>query len=171
MIRINQIRLPLGHDRQDLLAKVSGILGIPAGEIDSLDMIKQSVDARKKPDIFYSYVVDVRVKGITGKKEEKLVRKLRGRDVSVQDSPGYRLPEPGTQNLSGRLLLSAQDRQDYSAGFCWQGRDTGQSSWNGARMWMPGQGGWLGSGKTAVCVLIPMCSSGKAGQEHFQMES
>ena len=42
MIRINQIKLPLGHDRQDLLAKVSGILGIPAGEIDSLDIIKQS---------------------------------------------------------------------------------------------------------------------------------
>ena len=51
MIRINQIKLPLGHDRQDLPAKVSGILGIPAGEIDSLHIIKQSVDARKKPDI------------------------------------------------------------------------------------------------------------------------
>ena len=100
MIRINQIKLPLGHDRQDLPAKVSGILGIPAGEIDSLHIIKQSVDARKKPDILYSYVVDVAVRGITGKKEEKLVRKLRGRDVSVQDSPGYRLPEPGTQELA-----------------------------------------------------------------------
>ena len=32
MIRINQIKLPLGHDRQDLPAKVSGILGIPARE-------------------------------------------------------------------------------------------------------------------------------------------
>ena len=100
MIRINQIKLPLGHDRQDLPAKVSGILGIPAGEIDSLHIIKQSVDARKKPDILYSYVVDVAVRGITGKKEEKLVRKLRGRDVSVQDSLGYRLPEPGTQELA-----------------------------------------------------------------------
>ena len=76
MIRINQIKLPLGHDRQDLPAKVSGILGIPAGEIDSLHIIKQSVDARKKPDILYSYVVDVAVRGITGKKEEKLADDL-----------------------------------------------------------------------------------------------
>ena len=44
--------------------------------------------------------MDVAVRGITGKKEEKLVRKLRGRDVSVQDSLGYRLPEPGTQELA-----------------------------------------------------------------------
>ena len=54
MIRINQIKLPLGHDRQDMLAKVSSVLGVPAGEIHTLDIMKQSVDARKKPDISYS---------------------------------------------------------------------------------------------------------------------
>ncbi len=154
MIRINQIKLPLGHDRQDLPAKVSGILGIPAGEIDSLHIIKQSVDARKKPDILYSYVVDVAVRGITGKKEEKLVRKLRGRDVSVQDSLGYRLPEPGTQELARPPVVIGTG----PAGLFW----AYMLAKHGDRPIVLERG---------YDVLIPMCSSGKAGQEHFQMES
>ena len=100
MIRINQIKLPLGHDRQDMLAKVSSVLGVPAGEIHTLDIMKQSVDARKKPDISYSYSVDVTVRGIAGKKEEKLVNRLRNRNVLVQDGGGYCLPRPGTAGLS-----------------------------------------------------------------------
>ena len=91
MIRINQIKLPLGHHRQDLLKKAARILGVPAGEIDQFNIIKQSVDARKKPDIFYSYVVEAAVKNVTGKKEEKLVGKLRNRDVVVMENVPYSL--------------------------------------------------------------------------------
>ena len=85
MIRINQLKLPLGHDRKDMIEKISRILGVKAEEIDTFNIIKQSIDARKKPDILYSYVVDVRVRQISGKKEEKLVQRLRSRDVSVQE--------------------------------------------------------------------------------------
>ena len=67
MIRINQLKLPLGHDRKDMIEKISRILGVKAEEIDTFNIIKQSIDARKKPDILYSYVVDVRVRQISGK--------------------------------------------------------------------------------------------------------
>ena len=100
MIRINQIKLPLGHHRQDLLKKAARILGVPAGEIDQFNIIKQSVDARKKPDIFYSYVVEAAVKNVTGKKEEKLVGKLRNRDVVVMENVPYSLPLPGMEPLA-----------------------------------------------------------------------
>lgn len=100
MIRVNQLKLPLRHDRKDIYSRISKILGVPVSEIDSLTIIKQSVDARKKPDIFYSYVVDVTVKQMAGKKEEKLVQKLKNRDVSVHNQPDYQLPSPGEGKLS-----------------------------------------------------------------------
>ncbi|MBS1483729.1 MAG: FAD-dependent oxidoreductase [Clostridium sp.] len=99
MIRINQLKLPLGHDRKDMIEKISRILGVKAGEIDTFNIIKQSIDARKKQDILYSYVVDVRVRQISGKKEEKLVQRLRSRDVSVQETICYHLPGHGTAEL------------------------------------------------------------------------
>lgn len=99
MIRINQLKLPLGHNSQDLLGKVAGILGVAPGELETLNIRKQSIDARKKPDIFYSYVVDVVIRSGAGKKEEKLVRRLKNRDVSVQEENPYHFPEPGTERL------------------------------------------------------------------------
>ena len=41
MIRINQLKLPLGHDRKDMIEKISRILGVKAGEIDTFNIIKQ----------------------------------------------------------------------------------------------------------------------------------
>lgn len=99
MIRINQLKLPLGHNSQDLLGKAAGILGVAPGELETLNIRKQSIDARKKPDIFYSYVVDVVIRPGAGKKEEKLVRRLKNRDVSVQEENPYHFPEPGTERL------------------------------------------------------------------------
>ena len=51
MIRINQLKMPLGHDRAGLLEKAARVLRVPSGEIEKLTIVKQSVDARKKPDI------------------------------------------------------------------------------------------------------------------------
>ena len=198
MIRINQLKMPLGHDRAGLLEKAARVLRVPSGEIEKLTIVKQSVDARKKPDIWYSYVVDIGIRQAGLQKEEKLVRRLKDRNVAVHKEAPYRLPEPGTECMAGRpviigtgpaglfcglmlarkgympiLLERGEDvdaRTDRVARF-WETGQLDPSSWNGARMWMPEQGGWLSSGKTAVCVLIPMCSSGKAGQEHFLTES
>lgn len=71
------------------------MLRIPAEEIRSLKVIRQSIDARKKPEIFYSYTLDVEVAG-----EEKLLRKMKGRlQISRTDTVKYRFPEPGTKKL------------------------------------------------------------------------
>ena len=52
MIRINQLKMLLGHDRAGLLEKAARVLRVPSGEIEKLTIVKQSVDARKKPDIW-----------------------------------------------------------------------------------------------------------------------
>lgn len=91
MLRINQVKVRTDHTEQELWNKAADMLRIPVGDIHSLKIVRQSIDARKKPDIFYSYTVDVEVPG-----EEKLLRKMKGRlQVSRAETVTYRFPAHG----------------------------------------------------------------------------
>ncbi len=95
MIRINQMRMPLDHSRQDLVVKAARTLKIKTEQIRSLTIVKQSVDARKKPEIWYSYVVDVSVNS----RAESLVHKLKNHNVILHQERPYVCPKPGTERL------------------------------------------------------------------------
>lgn len=62
MIRISQLKLPITHTRDDLKKKILKTLRISDSELLSWQIQKQSIDARKKPQLFYIYSVDVHVK-------------------------------------------------------------------------------------------------------------
>lgn len=63
MIRINQIKLPANcrDEAAALLKKAAKLLRMESSAILSLSIVKKSVDARKKPDIYMVYTVDVAV--------------------------------------------------------------------------------------------------------------
>lgn len=93
MIRINQVKIKEKHSQQDLRRKVADMLRVPAEEIKDLTIVRQSIDARKKPDIFYIYTVDVKVAG-----EEKLLRRAGGRlQISRPEDSKYSFPKSGTE--------------------------------------------------------------------------
>lgn len=99
MIRINQLKMPLGHTKEALLSQVGRRLRVHTEEIASLDIVKQSLDARKKPELHYSYVVNVCLKG--GKSQEaKLVKRLRDRNILMHEEKAYELPPSGNQPLN-----------------------------------------------------------------------
>ncbi len=79
MIRISQIKLRPGHTGEELLGKAAGLLKIAPQEIKRLEILRQSIDARKKPDIFYIYTVDVEIA-----REEKLQWALFKKDSGIQ---------------------------------------------------------------------------------------
>ncbi len=72
MIRINQLKMPVDHTEEALWAKAAKTLKIPVKEIHSLEIIKQSIDARKKEEIHFTYCIDVETA-----KEESVVHKAR----------------------------------------------------------------------------------------------
>ena len=74
MIRISQLKMPLGHTRTDLLLKAAKELRIQPEMIKEVELIKQSVDARKKPEIHYSYIVDIALNSGGRKEEERIVK-------------------------------------------------------------------------------------------------
>lgn len=68
------------------------MLRIPVDEITGLEIARQSVDARRKPDIYYIYALNVEVRD-----EEKVLHKLKGRGIPASKwaEKAYRFPEPG----------------------------------------------------------------------------
>lgn len=99
MIRINQLKMPLGHSADSLKARAAKTLRVRENRIADLKIVKRSVDARKKPDICYSYVVDVAVSGLDVAGEQQLVHRLRDRNVGISQEKVYRCPECGGERL------------------------------------------------------------------------
>ena len=56
--RINQIKLKVGEDHDELAAAIRKRLKKPHLKIDDIEIVKESVDARKKPDIRRVYTLD-----------------------------------------------------------------------------------------------------------------
>ena len=98
MIRINQIKihndLNTSKTKEELFdmlyQKASKLLRINRSDIESLEIIRHSIDARKKPDIFDVYMVDIFVK--TGS-EEKIVKRCKDKNISVVSVAKYNFEE------------------------------------------------------------------------------
>lgn len=104
MIRVTQIKVLPDADKNVLTKKAAKILGIRETEIKRLEIVKQSIDARKKPEIYYSYVVDVELTASKAQ-EEKLVKKCKNGQASVVTEEKYCFPTSGTETLKHRPVI------------------------------------------------------------------
>lgn len=95
MIRIQQLKMKPGHSRKALIEKAARTLHIKPEQIAELEIAKQSIDARKKPEIFFSYVADVRLKDVS---EEKCVQRCRDKNVSLYVPKAYCFPTGEMKN-------------------------------------------------------------------------
>ncbi len=105
MIRVNQIKVHTSADKTVLCKKTAKILGVNENEIAKLDIVKQSIDARKKPEIYYSYVVDVELTGAKKGQQEKIVKRCKNGQASIATEVIYKFPESGMENLKHRPII------------------------------------------------------------------
>lgn len=101
MIRINQLKLPVTHTEQELYKKAAKTLRISEQQLLSIKRVRQSLDARKKPDLFYTYSLDATVSG----KEEAIVKKARNASVSLCREEPYHFPKSGEEPLRHRPVI------------------------------------------------------------------
>lgn len=101
MIRVNQVKLPVSHSEADLRKKTAKMMGVSAEQIQSVELVRQSLDARKKPDLYYLYALDVAVAG----KEAAIVKRARSVNVQIRKEEAYRLPDPGIEPLRERPVI------------------------------------------------------------------
>ena len=90
LIRINQVRIKPGHTMEQLQKKAAGALGIRVSEIRSFQVVRRSVDARKKPEIYYNYVIDVESGA-----EARLKRRPRDKNIDFVKPVVYHFPSEG----------------------------------------------------------------------------
>lgn len=89
MIRINEVKQSLDAGKEDLFSACKKILKLKDEQIKSMTVMRQSVDCRKKDNIFFCYTVDVEVAG----DEEKIVKRINTAKVSVVEPYEYVMPE------------------------------------------------------------------------------
>ena len=101
MIRINQLKLDIHHSEADLKAKILKTLRIKEDALLSYSIQKQSIDARKKPDLFYVYAIDVIVKN-----ESALKKHIKNKNILFREKPiPYTVHVTGTEKLSCRPVI------------------------------------------------------------------
>lgn len=100
MLRISEVKCRPGHTLKQLRKKAADILHIQESQILTVSIVRQSLDARKKPDIFYSYTIDVEVQ-----KEDNVLKKYKGSQVSKVKPEKYRFPESGKEVLKNRPII------------------------------------------------------------------
>lgn len=101
MIQINQCKLPINHSQKELNEKVRTILKLNTDEKFTVMIRKRSIDARKKPDIYYVYQLWVSV----ARQEERLVKRLHHPSVSMAKEKSYCMPKPGDKSYSRRPVI------------------------------------------------------------------
>ena len=87
MLRLSDLKLPLGHPPEDLAPAICNRLGVPERDLLSHTMVRRAHDARKKAAILMVYTVDVALR------DEAAVLARFERDSQVRPTPdtAYRL--------------------------------------------------------------------------------
>lgn len=89
MIRVNEIKVPLGQGTAGLKDSAAKVLRIRANRIRELRIAKRSIDSRKKDDIRLTYSVDVIVDG----DEEEILRHVSAPRAFRTEEYAYQMPQ------------------------------------------------------------------------------
>ena len=106
MIRINQLRLAPKYQGEklesELRKKAASFLKCDASKIKQIAIVKRSIDARKKPEIFYSYTIDCALSC----PEKSILKSLKGTSqIQCIENHPYVFPAIGTKPLEERPVI------------------------------------------------------------------
>lgn len=87
MIRIGNLPLPVDGDGELLRKRAARALGVRPGALGELTIVRQSIDARNRGNVHYTYTVEVSMPG-----EERVVKNAPGRGVSLVQHQPYVFP-------------------------------------------------------------------------------
>jgi hypothetical protein len=99
MIRLSNVRLPIGYTDADLLRVCSRELRIPREAIVSATLYRRSIDARRKDDIHYTTSVDLYL----NLDEKTVIAKSRSRNAAI--TPEYRYHPITPKNPDKRPVI------------------------------------------------------------------
>lgn len=103
MIRIRQLKIDINNDNiETIKKKVSSILKVSNNDILNIDIIKKSLDARRKDNILYVYEVDITT---TFEKEKIILRHNKSKDIFASFKEQYNFEITGTKKMKYRPIV------------------------------------------------------------------
>lgn len=97
MLRVNQVKIRPEEGEREILQKTARLLKLDPGEIRRTEILRCSIDARKKPEIFCNYTVDVTLQNPA--LEAGICRRLGQALVSRVSDLSYQFPLAGEKPL------------------------------------------------------------------------
>lgn len=143
MIRLNQIKINVISDNHESIldSRIKQMLKI--NSYLSYEIVKRSIDARRKPELYWVYTVDVAVND-----ENKVLKKSRCKNATISSDVRYRWPAGEVGKLRpviigmgpaglfcGYMLAKAGDRPII----CERGRDVDTRTEDVTRFWETGE--------------------------------
>lgn len=98
MIEIRGIKVPVSQDLRSLEQQIRKKLRLK--QIPKYQILKRSIDARKKPDVYYIYSI-----GVTLQHEADIIRKLHDNNIMLTDRVIYQPPAHGVEQMSHHPLV------------------------------------------------------------------
>ena len=166
VIRVSQISVPLAHTKEEIFQKACALAQIPMKKVQSMQIMKQSVDARKKDALSYTYTVQLVV-------DEH--QKIRKNHAHVQELKPVVYQIPGRKELLSekreQMAVIGAGRQVCLQLICWLNVVTVRISMSEAEQWKNDSRMWKISGTGVHWIRSQMCSLEKVVPVPFQMES
>lgn len=111
MIVINQIKTEINFqnkeavvtDEKILRKKIIKLLGIKEEQISKTVLLKHSIDARKKPQLFNVYTLGVNL--VDAQQEERLVKRCNNSNITMYNRKNYIFPQSGKETLNERPVI------------------------------------------------------------------
>lgn len=112
VLRISELKLNPSHTKKELEQEIRKILRIQGKPLD-YEIIRRSVDARKKPDLWYVYTIDVTVE-----KPQSLLKRIHNKKVTLVDKKEYQFPSGGKTTKNPEKLRPVIVGSGPSGLFC-----------------------------------------------------
>ena len=87
MLRIGNLPLPIGGDLEQLRRQAARALGVRPGALGEMEIVRQSIDARKKSNVHYVYTVEVSLPD-----ERAALGAAPGRGITLVERVPYSFP-------------------------------------------------------------------------------
>lgn len=100
MIRIQQLKLPISYGDEDIVNKIIKTLKILKSDLKSFKIVKRSIDARKKDNIQYIFVIDAEIKN-----EKRVLKRCSSADIFAVNAGNYLVPRKGSKELINRPVI------------------------------------------------------------------
>lgn len=101
MIRVRQVKVNIASSNiNEIKRQTSKKLKIKESNINDIKIIKESIDARDKENIYYIYEVE-----IDAKNEEEILKNNKSNDIYIPCDKEYKSPKMGKEKLKERIVI------------------------------------------------------------------